>query len=133
MHPIEPDALMTVVDPSDLLLRANSFSPLSAEIDDEPLPPIEVPAFPRRLNQDRESDTNRLEIPGTPAGDQVGSQDEYVAPAAPVACDVAVDELMVTKAAHDAFARLVGFSTTFFARRLQNCNAICIGRNGVGR
>ena len=39
VHPTEPDALMTV-DPSDLLLRANRFSPLSAEIDEEPLPPI---------------------------------------------------------------------------------------------
>ena len=43
VHPTEPDALTTVVDPSDSLLRANRFSPLSAEIDDEPLPPIEVP------------------------------------------------------------------------------------------
>ena len=78
VHPTEPDALTTVVDPSDLLLRANRFSPLSPEIDDEPLPPIEVPAFRRRLtlvgvtrqNQDGESDTDSLEIPcGRPGGE----------------------------------------------------------------
>ena len=123
---VEPDALTTVVDPSDLLLRANRFSPLSAEIDDEPLPPIEVLAFRRRLtlvgvtrqNQDGESDTDSLEITRTPAGDQVGSQDEYVAPAALVARDVAVDELMVTRATHDAFASLVGVDLkTIFSNR----------------
>ena len=78
-HPTEPDKLTTVVDPSDLLLRANRFSPLSAEIDDEPLPPIEVPALRRRLalvgvtrkNRDGECDTDGLEFPepsGRPSG-----------------------------------------------------------------
>ena len=48
----------------------------------------------------------------------MGSQDEYVAPAAPVARDVAVDELMVTRATHDAFASLVGVDLkTIFSNR----------------
>ena len=38
----------------------------------------------------------------------MGSQDEYVAPAAPVARDVAVDELMISRATQDAFASLFG-------------------------
>ena len=117
-HPTEHDPLTTVVDPSDLLLRANRFSPLPAEIEDEPLPPIQVPAFRRRLtlvgvtrqNRDGESGADSLEIPGTPAGDQVGGQDERVAPAvvAAIVRDVADDELMFTRATRDAFASLVG-------------------------
>ena len=124
-HPTESDALTTVVD---LLLRANRFSPLSVEIDDEPLPPIDLPAFRRRLtlvgvtrqNQHGESGADSLQIPGTPAGDQVGSQDEHVAPAvvAAVARDVAEDELMVTRTTRDAFASLVGVNlNTIFPNR----------------
>ena len=49
----------------------------------------------------------------------MGSQDEYVALAAPVAHDVAVDELMVTRATHDAFASLVGVDLkTIFSNRV---------------
>ena len=94
VHPTEPDALTTVVDPSDLFLRANRFSPLSAEIDDEPLPPIEVPAFRRRLtlvgvtrqNQDGESDTDSLEIPRTPAGDQASVEPGRICCASSPSC-----------------------------------------------
>ena len=100
LHPTTPR--FNDVDPT----RANWFSPLSAESRHHP----SGWAIPKALMlvgvaPQGESDTDSLEILGTPAGDHMGSQDEVDAqPAvmAPVVRDVAEDELLVTRDTRDA-------------------------------